>query len=180
MKHSFLSLAVFALAGASLAVGQDAKVGGKLDSNEAQFVRDVMASGHHEIEMGQLALKRSNDSDVKSLAQRLVNDHTAAGKKLEEVARTNGLLTTSAAVEARKDVDTRTDENRHVDSHIETMQGADFDKAWAKQMVADHQAAIAKFEMQQKDAKNSDLRNFVITTLPTLREHLKQAQALDK
>jgi putative membrane protein len=180
MKQSFLSLAILALAGASLTFGQDTKTSGKLNSADAQFVRDVQASGHHEIEMAQLALKRSTDAQVKSLAQRLVNDHTAAGKKLEEVAKMNGLLLTSAATEARKDVDTRTDDNKHVDSHIETMQGADFDKAWAKQMIEDHKAAIAKFEGEQKEAKNADLQSFVSTALPTLREHLAQAQALDK
>ena len=60
------------------------------------------------------------------------------------------------------------------------MQGAEFDKAWAKQMVANHKAGIAKFEAEQKDAQNADLQNFVSMTLPTLREHLSQAQALDK
>jgi putative membrane protein len=180
MKHSFLALAIFALAGTALAFAQDGKSTPKLDSGESQFVRDVQASGHNEIEMAQLALKRTTDPDVKAYAQRLVNDHTAAGKKLEEVAKTNGLLLTDAKAESRKDVDTRTDNSRHVDSHIETMQGPAFDKAWAKQMVEDHKAAIAKFEAEQKDAKNADLRSFVSTTLPTLREHLAQAQALDK
>jgi putative membrane protein len=175
----YLTLAVFGLTISSLAVAQDSKTNGKLNSTDAQFVRDVQASGHHEIEMGQLALNRSTNSQVKSLAQRLVNDHTAAGKKLDEIAKMNGLLTTSPATEARKNVDTRTDENRQVDSHIETMQGATFDKAWAKQMVDDHKAAIAKFEAEQKDAKNADLQSFVSMTLPTLREHLAQAQALD-
>ena len=65
MKHSFFSFAIFALAGASIAIGQDAHVSGKLNSTDAQFIRDVMASGHHEVEMGQLALKRSNDRNEK-------------------------------------------------------------------------------------------------------------------
>lgn len=180
MKYSFFFLAVLATAGTALTLAQDVNTNAKLDSNESQFIRDVQANGHHEIEMAQLALKRSTDPQVKSLAQRLVNDHTAAGKKLQDVAKTNRLLLTSAATEARKDVDTRTDENRHVDSHIETMQGADFDKAWAKQMVEDHKTAIAEFESEQKDAKNADLQNFISTTLPTLKEHLSQAESLNK
>ena len=227
MKHSFLSLAIFSLAGASLAIGQDAKMNGKMNPTDAQFVRDVMASGHHEIETAQVALKRSNDPQVKSLAQRLVNDHTAAGNKLEEIAKANGLLTATSATEIRRDdirsgqkqtadnhstitapavpatssvqtekngnavpattTDIQTDiKNRNAipttaaDTHTDLLQGAEFDKAWAKQMVEDHKEAISKFEMEEKQAQNSELRSFVTMTLPTLREHLAQAQVLDK
>jgi len=231
MKHSVLSFAIFALAGTSLAAGQDAKMNGKLNPTDAQFVRDAMASGHHEIEMAQVALKRSNDPQVKSLAQRLVNDHTAAGNKLEDIAKANGLLTATPATETRRE-DIRSDEkqsaenhgtdnhgtttpaapatssdqtakkgnavpatttdlqtdikNRNAipttaaDTHTDLLQGAEFDKAWAKQMVQDHKDAISKFEMEEKQAQNSELRSFVSMTLPTLREHLAQAQALDK
>lgn len=218
MKYSFSLLAIWVLVG-SLAVGQDAKMNGNLNASDEQFVREAISSGHHEVEMGQMALKQSTDPQVKSLAQRLIKDHTAAGKKLEEflsssiptqssapstvpatkadiqtdvnnrndvlltesthpsadsgqanMARGNGMPSTSAA----------TDHPQQMGGAMEAMRGTDFDKVWAKQMVVDHQTAIAKFETEEKEAKDANLRNFVTMTLPTLREHLSQAQALDK
>lgn len=214
MKHSFVSLVILAVGGCSMAVGQDATMAGKLNSTDAQFVRDAMASGRHEIQMSQMALKQSTNPQVMSLAQRLISDHTAASKRLEQIAGSAAPAPESVPAtiaDIQSDIENRkkdssapqngnsaeqparpavaqstapasaaTDDHSHVDGRMETMRGADFDKAWAKQMVENHKAAIAKFEMEEKEAMNADLRAFITSTLPTLRDHLSQAQALDK
>jgi putative membrane protein len=46
-------------------------------------------------------------------------------------------------------------------------------------MVADHKKDIAEFEKEASSGKDPEIKAFAAKTLPTLREHLKLAQAAD-
>lgn len=59
---------------------------------------------------------------------------------------------------------------------LSKLKGADFDRAYPKQMVGDQQKTISLFEAQAENGKGIKLKAFVEKTLLTLREHLKQAQ----
>jgi putative membrane protein len=138
-----------------------------LNTEEADFVKTTLAGGRHEVDMAKMALAQGSDAKVKEFAQRLVNDHTAVNRKLEDLAKKNGVTADGKAAPKGNQPD------------LSTLKGKDFDRAWVKQMVEAHQAGVAKFEGMQAKAKNDDLRNLVVTTLPTLREHLRQAQSLN-
>lgn len=57
--------------------------------------------------------------------------------------------------------------------------GADFDRAFAEQMVTDHQKVIADCTAASKDMTlSAPVRAFASAGLPTLREHLAKAQSL--
>ncbi|KLD73569.1 membrane protein, partial [Xanthomonas hyacinthi DSM 19077] len=62
---------------------------------------------------------------------------------------------------------------------LKMLNGAAFDKEFAKVMVADHQKAVAIFEVEVEKGSNKDLQAFAKKTLPTLKEHLKMARALN-
>ena len=47
-------------------------------------------------------------------------------------------------------------------------------------MVQDHEKAVKFFEANAKGSASEQVRTFAKETLPTLREHLKQARELDK
>jgi putative membrane protein len=46
--------------------------------------------------------------------------------------------------------------------------------------VEDHQKDIAEFEKEARSGNDPDLKNWASKTLPTLRAHLAEAQALPK
>jgi len=56
-----------------------------------QFVWDAGTGGLKEIRLSQLALQKSEDTDVKSFARHMVRDHSAANKKLMKIAEKEGL-----------------------------------------------------------------------------------------
>jgi putative membrane protein len=56
--------------------------------------------------------------------------------------------------------------------------GKDFDKAFIDAAVKDHQKAIELFQNEADRGTDTQLKAFAKKTLPTLREHLKQAQDL--
>ena len=62
---------------------------------------------------------------------------------------------------------------------LRKLNGAAFDKAFAKPMVADHKKDIAAFQKETK-SKNQTVAGFASLTLPTLRKHLEKARSLQK
>jgi putative membrane protein len=137
-----------------------------LKPSETRFVEETLNGGRHEVEMARMALTQGADGEVKSFAQRLVNDHSAVNTKLEQIAKANNVSTTAAA--------------KADDNHLAGLRGADFDKAFVQEMLEKHRAGVAKFEAAEKDATNPELHSLIASTLPTLREHLKQAESLSK
>ena len=55
-----------------------------------------------------------------------------------------------------------------------------FDRAYAKEMVTDHEKAVKLFQSYQRASSNKELEAFARETLPVLEEHLRMAQALEK
>jgi putative membrane protein len=58
------------------------------------------------------------------------------------------------------------------------LEGDAFDKEYARLMVKDHRDDVKEFQEEAKTGKNQYLKDFAGQTLPTLQEHLKQAQEL--
>lgn len=44
------------------------------------------------------------------------------------------------------------------------------------EMVTDHKKDVAEFQKASKTVKDESVKNFASSTLPTLQDHLKQAQ----
>src|SRR5689334_15345 len=56
--------------------------GANLTSDDA-FVRDVALKNMAEIQISRMAIEKTTNPDIKSFAQRLIDDHSAAGDKLK-------------------------------------------------------------------------------------------------
>ncbi len=57
--------------------------------------------------------------------------------------------------------------------------GADFDRAFMKQMVKDHKDVVKAFEKESKKGTDPDLKAFAAKTLPTLQDHLQSANQIN-
>src|SRR5690349_9442282 len=55
-----------------------AKSGSKVSSADQKMMRDIAYSNISEVAAGKLALERSQSDDVKSFAQKMIDDHTKA------------------------------------------------------------------------------------------------------
>jgi putative membrane protein len=157
----------------------------KLNTVDSEFLRAALDSGRRENDKARLALSHGSDPAVKDFAQRLMDDHAAESKELTSIAAKSGfsafLSVTGDYFSARSEVDARTGEKRNpAKDDVSHLRGAAFDREFAKQIAADTQSRISKFEAAQRDATNPGLREFAASTLPKLREHLAQAQALGK
>jgi putative membrane protein len=137
-------------------------------SSDQSFVRQAASGGMAEVKMGQLAQDKGASDGVKNFGKMMEMDHTNAGNQLKEVAGRNK-ITVPDKVNAR---------DQATYDKFSKLSGSDFDKAYADQMIMDHQKTIALFKKEMNDGQNPDLKGLATETLPTLQEHLKQAREM--
>jgi putative membrane protein len=140
----------------------------QLNDSEKDFVNKAAQGGNAEVELGQLAVQKASDPDVKQFAQRMVDDHGAAGKKLQTVA-SSASLTPPATLPP---------DAEQLKQRISSLSGKAFDKAYMKGMVKDHTEDVSEFQKESTSAKSPDLKSFVDETLPVIQDHLKEAKRI--
>jgi len=133
--------------------------------SDTAFYAEAMKGDQKEINSSQMVEKSGSSADVKKLAKKIESDHTAFDKKVKAAAGSNATMPSAA--------DT-------TDSTLAGKTGADLDKAYVDAMVTDHQTDIPKFENASKNASTAEAKKLASGVLPTLREHLKMAQDLQK
>jgi len=160
-----LATALLAAAAAGLAAAQETAA----PADDADFVSKAAVGGSTEVALSKMALERASDPEVKTFARRMVTDHTSANEKLLTLA-------------GRKRINVpRTIDAKHQQAldRIARTQGSDFDKAYTKQMVTDHEETVTLFKNEASNGKDPDLKAFANQLLPTLQDHLKMARRLN-
>jgi putative membrane protein len=138
---------------------------GTANNADTSFIKDAASGGQMEVKLGQLGADKSQNAQIKSFGERLVKDHTKANEELMKIAQSKGVDLTSTADHPTKEV-----------TKFSNKSGSDFDKAYIRHMVSDHQKDISKFEKEASQSSDAELKAFAEKTLPTLREHLRMAQ----
>lgn len=156
----------FLAAGAlALTVGIASPVFAKQDVDH-KFAADAAKDSMAEVQLGQLALKKSGDAQVREFANRMIQDHTQASTQLEAIAKSEHIvLPTEPGKKLQKPM-----------QKLSGLSDKNFDRAYAKAMIEDHQKAVKLFQEYEKKGKNKELREFAQQTLPVLQDHLHMAQ----
>ncbi len=137
-----------------------------LDRKDHKFVTEAATGGMLEVELGKLAADKAASDSVKKFGQQMVTDHSKANDELKSIAEKKGVeIPASLPKKEQKEVD-----------RLAKLSGAEFDKAYMKLMVSDHEDDVKEFEKASKNAADPDLKSFAEKTLPTLKDHLKMAQ----
>jgi putative membrane protein len=137
---------------------------------DAHFAKEAAQGGMAEVKLGQLAQEKGANDSVKSFGKRMVDDHSKAGDKLKEVtSRENITLPTDISAKDQATYD-----------RLSKLNGAAFDRAYARDMVKDHQTDVAAFQKEANTGRDDSLKGFASETLPTLQHHLKQAEEMMK
>ena len=131
------------------------------------FVTKAAQDGMTEVELGKIALKKSENPQVREFAQRMVTDHGKANQELAALARSKG-------IDAPKDLDA---EHNAMVKALDSQHAASFDAEYSRHMNMDHTKAISLFEAASKSS-DPDLAGFAKKTLPTLKEHKQMASKL--
>jgi putative membrane protein len=140
-----------------------------MSASDKKFVRGAAEGGLAEVELGKLATEKAASEDVKKFGQRMVDDHSKANDELKQVASSQG-IDLPDHVSAK---------DKALKERLSKLSGASFDKAYMASMVKDHKADIADFEKESDNGKDTAVKQFATSTLPTLKDHLAEAERIE-
>jgi putative membrane protein len=128
---------------------------------EEDFWNKAAEGGMAEVELSKLAQTKAQNADVKKFAQTMVTDHTKANGELKTLA---GKMNVTLPSELNSTHKSTADK-------LNSLTGADFDKAYVDAMVKDHDDAVSLFQTEADGGTTADLKAFAAKTLPTLKSH---------
>jgi putative membrane protein len=139
-----------------------------MSAHDRQFLKEAAQGGMAEVELGQLAVQKASSDDVKKFGQRMINDHSKANDELKQLASSKGITLPTEPNAKQKATKKR----------LAGLSGQQFDKAYMADMVQDHKQDVADFRKESSSARDQDIKSFASKTLPTLEDHLKQAEGI--
>jgi len=142
----------------------------QLSPADRKFVQEAAIGGMLEIELGRLAVEKAVSAPVRQFGQRMVNDHSQGNEQLRSIAQTKGIaLPDSLDAKHRQEVE-----------QLRKLSAAQFDQAYMKLMLEDHQQNIREFRKEATQGTDSNVKSFAASTLPKLHDHLAMAREAAK
>ena len=138
--------------------------------SDEDFAKDAAQGGLAEVKLGQLAEEKGSSDAVKNFGKRMVEDHSKANEQLKDVAlHEKWKLPTELSKKNQKNYD-----------RLSQLSGDAFDRAYARDMVRDHENDVVAFKQEASNGQNQAIKNFALQTLPTLEDHLKMAREMEQ
>jgi putative membrane protein len=157
-------------AGQTGAVSPSTASAGSPNAIDRMFAKQATLGGMAEVRAGQLAENQAQSPDVKAFGQRMIADHTEAGRKLKSIVDAEG-------------IDAPTDLDKAGDKQVASLQKQDgkaFDRQYVKNELDAHKKAVALFQQEAASGSDPQLKQFAHDTLPALQHHLSDVEALPR
>ena len=132
-----------------------------LADQDRQFINDAAQINMLEIKTAQLALDKSRNSNVLTLARRLRDDHQ---KAYDDLYRRGAAIGVTVP-------DTLDSAHQNVYDQLSSLNGDTFDRAYLNDMADGHTQAIGIFSDETSQGRLADLRDYSTLYLPDLRTH---------
>ena len=133
-----------------------------------EFLVEALRTSLAETRMGELAAQQSYDPSVRDYGTKLRSDHTAHASEIERLLEPLGVtIPTEPSAEALAQ-----------QAALTRLSGEEFDAAFVQAMIWSHTEAIEKYGAQTHANPDRSLHDFAARSLPMLREHLAEAEAL--
>lgn len=134
------------------------------------FVRKAEEGNMAEVKLGQLAEQKSNSEDIKQFGAKMVEDHTQLSNQMKPIAQEMGVTTPSQL--SKKD--------QEKVAKLENLSGAEFDKAYIKDMMKDHKKDLSEFRDTAQRTQNTQLKNAAQHGAQVIDQHLQMIQEIAK
>lgn len=140
-----------------------------LSTDDLRFVDEAQMTSRLEISASEMALEVSKNPKIQAFARQVVENHKEALGALRSIAADKGITPQERVPEAPEL------------TRLKTLKDKEFDQAYIRTVGIDaHEQAVLLFQNQATRGKDPALRAFASRMLPALREHLKQARAMDQ
>lgn len=156
-------------AGTGTGARSTAQQGQKLERADRRFIEETAASGLFELQAAQLAAAKAADPAVRDFASMLADYQISANRELTQLASSFGLeLPVAPSRAMRRDLE-----------QMDKKAGMEFDQEFVRKVgVREHEKEIRRFQEASKGVKEPQLKAWIDKSLPSLQQHLAQAQKL--
>lgn len=149
---------------ASAPVGQTSAA--TMGSNmQSAYIPNAAMGDMYEIQAADIAIQKSQNADIKALAQMLKTDHTAASNAMK------------AMLPAGETAPTALDQRRQgLIDNLSSASAANFDMAWIDQQIAAHNEALTLH--RGFSDSDSPLAAHARSVVPKIEMHLREAERI--
>ena len=135
----------------------------KASARDRNYMIAAAQGGRAEVEMAQLALKKTNNPRVRDFAQMMVKDHSDLNARLTPMATQMGVSLPTRLSSA----------DQNALSRLSRQSGSTFDRNYMAAQRGAHSKALALFQDAGAQADNLNLRNFFAQNAGTISTHLE-------
>ena len=143
--------------------GSQGVTAAKASARDRNFMMQAAQGGMAEVQMAQLALKKTNNTRVRDFAQMMVKDHSDLNARLTPMATQMGVSLPTQLSNA--DAGTLI--------KLRRLSGATFDRTYMASQKTTHTKALALFQDAGAQADNVTLRDFFAQNAQTISMHLE-------
>jgi putative membrane protein len=141
----------------------------QVNQNDRLFVYELTIGGNAEVASGQLAEQKGGFPAIRDFGHQMAADHSKANQQLMQ-------LTKAANLPQPGEPD---EENKAMRSQLDRSNGADFDLAYIRGQVADHQKTAQLLEWEIGSGQDPQLKAFASEILPVVLRHLQMAENIE-
>lgn len=147
------------------ALAQDAS---STAAQDKLFLNKSAEGSMAEIALSKIALKNSSNDEVKSYAQKMIDDHTMLIANMKPFADQMGVQPP-----AKLNKEHQMDAQR-----LTSMSGKKFDSEYIRDMVAGHHKDLAEFKAEEASTANPDLKSTVAQGEQVVQQHTEMIYAM--
>lgn len=134
----------------------------------ASFLHHAAEGQQSEIELGQMAIQKASNEQVKQFGARMIEDHTKARQEVQQLASKGGIQLQSQPVGSHKDIK----------DQLSKLSGKDFDRTYITAMLREHAKEMKELEQHALMEKNPEVRQWAAGAVPVVKEHLTKATTI--
>lgn len=134
-----------------------------------EFMSQAAQSDMTEIQSSRLALQRSQNRNVRSFANRMIQQHEQSTRILKQIASSKG-VTLPKYISDQQD--------KSLLNQLSRLHGKNFDQAYMQGQVQAHQRTLAEFQKYQQYGQDPQLKAFANRIEPIVAQHLQMAQSM--
>ena len=164
---ALLGVAAAAAAGCSLAPLLTGAGRGGPEADQ-RFLERAAHEGLAEVQLGELAVGKTSDPRVRSLARAVRDDFKQTNAQLHELAAAKG-ITLPAGLDGQEQRDYRA---------LDRLCCSDFNRYYVNMMAEYHVKDVRRFRGELRRTADPEIRRFAAANLRVLKDHREQAQTL--
>jgi putative membrane protein len=137
------------------------------DKVSNSFATKAAEASEGEVALSEMAAQKTRSQKIIDFAKMMMKEHTAANNELKALASRKGLELPAECLSCEANYKTLHDLSTDA-----------FDQQYARQMVTDHEKAVALFTTASQNERDPDLKKWATEKLPVLKHHLAMAKEL--